>query len=104
MHLPLPPGVGDKEVLNVFQTDLTKVCEIFKPEFILLSAGFDMHEADPLGGMKVSNEGFVNMTKAIMSLAEKHCEGRLISLLEGGYSKEALTQAVPMHIKTLLDP
>jgi len=100
-HVPLPPGSGDVEVLKVLNNDLAEVREKFKPEFILISAGFDMYKSDPLGGLKVSQEGFVAMTKAVKVMADKYCEGKLISVLEGGYSVKALTEVVPAHVEAL---
>ena len=74
----------------------------FKPELIIISAGFDAHRDDPLGQMEVTTECFGKMTKLIQGAAEATCEGRLISILEGGYDYEALSESVLIHLRHLL--
>jgi acetoin utilization deacetylase AcuC-like enzyme len=66
----------------------------FKPDLILVSAGFDIHPADPLGGMRVSEQGFSGLTRVLMEIAEASCSGRLVLSLEGGYDPEVLAASV----------
>ena len=73
----------------------------FNPDFVLISAGFDAHKDDPLGKMNVTAAGFAEMTSIVREIAEKCCEGRLISVLEGGYNLDALADAVEAHISVL---
>ncbi len=74
----------------------------FKPDLIIISAGFDAHEDDPLGQMKISSDCYRKMTSMILKLAEEVCDGRLLSMLEGGYNHEALADAVFNHVDALL--
>ena len=74
----------------------------FKPEFLLISAGFDAHKDDPLGSIMLLEEDFAWLTQQLMSIANNYCEGRLISVLEGGYNLKALASCVAHHLKTLM--
>jgi acetoin utilization deacetylase AcuC-like enzyme len=94
VNAPLAAGAGDAEYLAVFQTLVAPLIESFRPELILVSAGFDTHESDPLGGMNVTEQGYEHMTQILMSLAEEHCSGRLVLTLEGGYNLVALRNSV----------
>lgn len=76
--------------------------ESFKPQAVILSAGFDAHRDDPLAGMNVSEAGFAAMTKMVMEATDSVCPGKLISLLEGGYDLEALASSVETHLGVLL--
>jgi acetoin utilization deacetylase AcuC-like enzyme len=76
--------------------------ETFRPEFVLVSAGFDAHQADPLGGLRVSTEGFAEATRIVRGIADRFSEGRLVSALEGGYDIEALAASTAIHLETLL--
>jgi acetoin utilization deacetylase AcuC-like enzyme len=96
-----PAGYGDKEYLRIFETEIAPAVERFGPDFILISAGFDAHRDDPLANMKVTEEGFAGMTEVATTLAAKCCNGRLVSLLEGGYNLEALARSVETHLRKL---
>ncbi len=98
---PLPAGSGDTELLAVFEHDLSLAVSDFRPDFILISAGFDAHRDDPLASLEVTDEGFAEMTKIVCSLADTHCEGRIISFLEGGYNLDALARSVERHLGVL---
>lgn len=98
---PLPAGSGDTELLTVFEQDLQKAISNFQPDFILISAGFDAHCDDPLASLKVTDEGFEQMTKGVVALADIHCQGRIVSFLEGGYNLEALARSVERHLGVL---
>ncbi|PKN63527.1 MAG: histone deacetylase [Deltaproteobacteria bacterium HGW-Deltaproteobacteria-15] len=96
LNVPLPMGCGDGEYLAVFQKVLRPVALEFKPELILVSAGFDIYEGDPLGGMRVTTRGFAALTRSIMEMAQGCCNGRVVLTLEGGYNVEGLAESVKM--------
>jgi len=101
VNVPVSKGGGDKEYLKAFEEILKPRALAFKPDFILVSAGFDACQDDPLGGMKVTAEGYAAMTRIIKEIAEKCCNGRLVSLLEGGYSLRGLADSTEKHISVL---
>jgi acetoin utilization deacetylase AcuC-like enzyme len=90
VNLPIPAGWGDAEYFELFQTVIDPICRQFEPEFVLISAGFDAHIRDPLGGMAVTEEGFELMTRILLRVARDHARGRCAALLEGGYDLEGL--------------
>ena len=79
-----------------------KAIDEFAPELILISAGFDAHQEDNLGHVRLVEDDYVWITKALRTLADRHCQGRLVSLLEGGYALSALGRSVVAHVKALL--
>jgi acetoin utilization deacetylase AcuC-like enzyme len=101
LNCPLSSGAGDREILSIFQKELVATVTAFKPDFILLSAGFDAHREDPLASLEVTDTGFQEMTKIVKSLAQTECQGRLVSCLEGGYHLAALARSVKMHLEVL---
>lgn len=103
INVPLARGAGDEEYLRAFNDVLKPAALRFKPDFILISAGFDAHEKDPLGGMLVSAGGYARMTEVVKAIAAACCHGRIVSVLEGGYSQEGLAESVEYHLKTLMD-
>jgi acetoin utilization deacetylase AcuC-like enzyme len=100
VNAPLRGGCGDREYQQVYSKMLPPVADVFKPDFILISAGFDAHEDDPLASMRLTDEGFAWLTRLVVELAQKHCGGRLISMLEGGYGQALGTSAIT-HLKVL---
>jgi acetoin utilization deacetylase AcuC-like enzyme len=94
VNVPLAAGAGDTEYVTVFQSLVIPILESYRPDLILVSAGFDAHESDPLGGMNVTEGGYEQMIQILMSLAEDCCEGRLVLTLEGGYNLAALRNSV----------
>jgi acetoin utilization deacetylase AcuC-like enzyme len=90
INVPLPAGCADMEYLQVFQDVVVRAAEKFRPEWVLVSAGFDPHERDPLGGMEVTEEGFGAMARTLIELARKFADGRIAFLLEGGYDLAGL--------------
>lgn len=90
VNVPLAPGKTDEDYLFIFQKILSPITTAFKPEFILVSAGFDISQNDPLGGMLVSEEGFGAMAWELVSLARELCQDRLLFTLEGGYDLQGL--------------
>jgi acetoin utilization deacetylase AcuC-like enzyme len=93
VNLPLPAGCGDAEYLELFQTVVDPICRQFEPEFVLISAGFDAHARDPLGGMTVTEEGFGLMARMLLQVARDHAQGRCAAILEGGYDLEGLQRS-----------
>jgi acetoin utilization deacetylase AcuC-like enzyme len=101
LNFPLPAGTGDAAYQTLFRSKLLPALEAFKPDFLILSAGFDAHRADPLAGMALSADGFSELSKQVRGFAESACEGRLLSVLEGGYNLDALADSVMAHISVL---
>ena len=101
-NIPLPAGTTSEEYLNAYEFVLKKIKE-FKPEFILLSAGFDAHKDDPLAQFQLTSKDFYNLTKRTLSLAKLHCEGKVVSILEGGYDLNALQESTEMHVNALIE-
>lgn len=100
-NVPLSPGKGDLEYVGLFDTTLKPIVDAFRPDFILISAGFDAHRDDPLANMRVTETGFTEMTRLILQWANLYCQGRIVSCLEGGYNLEALARSVRDHVKAL---
>ena len=96
------PGQGDDEYRRKVMRDLVPAFDEFRPEVILVSAGFDAHAADDMSSVDLSTEGFSWMMEVILRLADRHAGGRLISVLEGGYSIELLPELVGNHVRILL--
>lgn len=94
INVPLRAGAGDQELLDAFQSILVPAARDFDPDLVLLSAGFDAHFLDPIGGMKVTTEGFVALLKIIETIAKESCAGSLALILEGGYDPQALAEVV----------
>jgi acetoin utilization deacetylase AcuC-like enzyme len=94
VNLPLPAGCGDGDYLLLFEKILKPIAGEFAPHIVLVSAGFDIHAADPMGAMAVSTQGFAGLTRSIMEIAESTCDGRLVMSLEGGYDLASLRDSV----------
>ena len=101
-NIPLPAGTTSEEYLNAYEFVIKKLKE-FKPEFILFSAGFDAHENDPLAQFQLKSKDFYELTKRTLSLAKSCCNGKVVSILEGGYDLNALKESVDYHVKSLLE-
>ena len=102
-NLPLPFGISRLEYRAAFQHAVEKAADTIKPDFILLSAGFDSHVRDPIGSLGLESEDFVDMTRVLLAVADTHAQGRLVSCLEGGYNLDALAESAAAHLTTLLD-
>ena len=102
INVPLPAGSGDEDYLRAFEEKLKPAALAFSPDFVLICAGFDAHKDDPLGGMRVTTQGFAELTQLVKEIAEKSCKGRLVSVLEGGYHLEGLAASVEAHIRVLM--
>jgi len=103
LNVPLPAGCGDAEYGLLFDTVLEPALLAFKPEIILVSAGFDAHERDPLGGMNVTTRGFGLFAERLCAVADHTCEGRIVLALEGGYDLDALAESVAETVRVLAD-
>ena len=102
LNIPLPAGTTSEEYLNAYEFVLNKIKE-FKPEFILLSAGFDAHKDDPLAQLQLESKDFYSITKRTLELSKQYCDGKVVSILEGGYDLQALQESTEMHVKALLE-
>jgi acetoin utilization deacetylase AcuC-like enzyme len=102
LNIPLPAGTTSEEYLNAYEFVLKRIRE-FKPEFILLSAGFDAHKDDPLAQFQLKSEDFYKITKRTLELSKLYCSGKIVSILEGGYDLNALKESTAMHVKALLE-
>ena len=100
-NFPMEAGRGDAAYLRAVEDVLVKIIDDYRPNAILLSAGFDAHVRDSIGGMQVSEHAFGEITRRIVEAAERHCEGRILSLLEGGYDPEGLAASVAEHLTAM---
>ncbi|HYM59420.1 MAG TPA: histone deacetylase [Thermoanaerobaculia bacterium] len=100
-NIPLEAGAGDARHLRAVEDEIVRIIDDYKPNAILLSSGFDGHRRDPLGGMRVSEQAYGEITKRIVECAGRHCGGRILSLLEGGYDMEGLAASVAEHVTAL---
>ena len=94
VNVPLSPGKTDEDYLFIYKNILGPIAAAYKPEFVLVSAGFDIYGGDPLGGMLISGEGFGALAAALLSIAGEQAQGRILFTLEGGYSLEGLADGV----------
>lgn len=101
LNVPLESGEGDAALLRATEQQVLRAIDEFRPQAILLSAGFDAHRRDPLGGMSVTEKGFGELTQRIVEAADRWCDGRILSLLEGGYDPEGLAASVQEHLSAL---
>jgi len=102
VNAPFPRGFGDAEHVHVYNAILKPIALEFQPEFILVSAGFDPFVKDPLGGMKVTGDGFGALAAIVQDIAGQTCDGKVLITLEGGYNPEGLRDGVRSVLKTLL--
>jgi acetoin utilization deacetylase AcuC-like enzyme len=102
INVPLRAGASDADIVNAWEKFLLPKVKEFKPDFTLISAGFDSGKDDLLGTFAVSDEGFARLTELSMEIAETYCNGRLVSVLEGGYNLKRLPNAAAAHIRALL--
>ncbi len=102
INVPMEPGEGDEEYRAVFHKSLIPAADHFRPEFVIISAGFDAHEDDPLANMGLTEGGYAELTRIVAHIARRHAAGRILSSLEGGYHLPALATSVDAHISELL--
>ena len=101
LNVPLPDGTGSKAFRDVMERVVLPRVDAFSPQLLIISAGFDAHEADPLAGMNLTTEDFGWVTEKLCDLADKHCTGRVVSSLEGGYDLAALGASAAAHVTVL---
>ena len=100
-NIPLVSGTSSASYQKIFQEKIIEQLEIQQPDFLIISAGFDAHKDDPLANINLSNEDFVILTKKLKIIADKYCNGKILSMLEGGYDISALENAMIGHISEL---
>jgi acetoin utilization deacetylase AcuC-like enzyme len=98
INIPFDPGAEDIDYLRVIDSRVVPELEEFRPQVLLISAGFDAHQDDPLADINLSDDGFEQMTRALVAVADRYCDGRVISLLEGGYNLRVLGRCVVRHL------
>jgi len=101
VNFPQDAGTSDTDFINIFEKELIPLIEGFKPDMIMISAGFDAHESDPLTSLNISTKGFEHLTRIVKDAAEEVCNGKIVSVLEGGYNLKALAESVYSHIAVL---
>ena len=101
-NIPLPAGTTSEEYLNAYEFVLNRLKE-FQPEFILLSAGFDAHKNDPLAQFQLESKDFYTLTKRTLELSKLFCDGKVVSILEGGYDLLALQESTQKHVQALIE-
>jgi acetoin utilization deacetylase AcuC-like enzyme len=94
INMPVPAGLGDDDYVHALRSILVPVADAFRPNLVLVSAGFDAHDADPLANMRLSESGYAEMTRIVKQVADRHAEGRVVFLLEGGYDLEAMPRSL----------
>ena len=102
VNAPLAAGNGGPEFRAAFERTILPQLERFKPEFVIVSAGFDAHARDPLANLNLLENDYAWVTERLMELADKHAKGRLVSTLEGGYDLQGLSNSVAFHVRTLM--
>lgn len=101
LNVPLLDGAGSKAFRDAMERLVLPAVDAFKPELLLISAGFDAHADDPLAGMRLVEDDFAWVTEQLCDLADQHCQGRVVSTLEGGYDLEALAASTAVHVQVL---
>jgi len=102
LNIPLEAGTTSEVYLNAYENVLTKIKQ-FKPEFLLFSAGFDAHDDDPLAQIRLSTEDFYKITKRTLEYSKSFCNGKVVSILEGGYDLKALQSSTKRHVDALIE-
>ncbi|MGQ3047175.1 MAG: histone deacetylase family protein [Niveispirillum sp.] len=98
----LPPMAGSPEFRHAIQSTLIPALDAFRPDLVMISAGFDAHMRDPVGGLDLTEDDFVWVTQKLIEVADRHAKGRIVSVLEGGYDLRALANSTAAHVKTLM--
>jgi acetoin utilization deacetylase AcuC-like enzyme len=102
MNCPFRPGAGRAEIVGAFRRKLELAAAAFKPDFVIVSAGFDSRRGDPLGRFQLKDDDFAELTSVLMDIADRWSHGRLLSVLEGGYYLPGLGRAATAHVSTLM--
>ena len=103
LNYPLPAGTGDNELVPLFENSIRTEISNYRPDLILVSAGFDGHRLDPVGGFMVTGDGYRRIAESLRAVADELCEGRLVSLFEGGYDPQGNVDAIENYIRGLTD-
>ncbi|MFH0909602.1 MAG: histone deacetylase [bacterium] len=101
LNCPVPPGAGREDILGAFEHELLPAMQRFEPDLVLISAGFDSRVGDPLGALMLTDHDFADLTSLMLDVAGKYADGRLISVLEGGYDLGGLASAAAAHVQAL---
>jgi len=101
LNLPLPPGTGHAEYLQIFSKNVLPAIKKYNPDLIMVSCGFDAHESDPLANLRLTDKTFAELTRLTLEAAQYTTTGKLISVLEGGYNLDTLPQLVKIHLACL---
>ncbi|MEX1139850.1 MAG: histone deacetylase [Bacteroidota bacterium] len=102
LNCPMKAGAGERDYLDAFQERIVPAAESFQPQLLVLSAGFDAHKDDPLAGINLEEGSFEKMTRIVKKVADDHCDGKIVSVLEGGYDLEALAGSAEKHLGMLV--
>jgi acetoin utilization deacetylase AcuC-like enzyme len=103
VNVPLRRGAVNGTFIAAFRKILEPIADAFKPELILVSAGFDTYYPDPLGGMRVTPEGFAAMARVLLNIADQCCQGRVVAVLEGGYNPVGLARSTKATLEEMFD-
>jgi acetoin utilization deacetylase AcuC-like enzyme len=104
INVGLTRNATDGDIIAAWNSHLIPAADKFKPDFVLISAGFDGRKGDPLGDFAITDDGFAKLTEMAMGIAKKYCNNRLVSILEGGYNTQGLALSVAAHLEKLLEP
>ena len=103
INVPLVAGAGDDTIVTAFRERLRPAAAAFRPQFVLISAGFDAHQGDPLAHLQVTEAGYAALTRIVKTIADQHAGGRIVSVLEGGYYLDGLARSVEAHLRVLAE-
>ena len=103
LNCPMRVGSGEKEYIDAFTKNILPALDIYKPQLLIISAGFDAHKDDPLANINLTEQSFEKLTTMLCGIADKYCGARLVSVLEGGYNLQALARSVEAHVKIMCD-
>ncbi|WP_119420671.1 histone deacetylase family protein [Desertibaculum subflavum] len=103
LNVPLPPGAGSDAFRHAIERDIVPALDAFRPELVMISAGFDAHRADPLASLGLTEADFAFATTALCDVARRHAGGKVVSTLEGGYNLVALAASAAAHVKALME-
>jgi acetoin utilization deacetylase AcuC-like enzyme len=102
VNVPLAPGSGSAEFRAAWGDRILPALDLFAPELLIVSAGFDAHRRDPLAQLNVETADFAWLTEELLAIADRHAQGRIVSALEGGYDLEALAESAVAHVRALM--
>jgi len=103
VNLPITFGTPRHEYREQFISELEKFADKIRPQLVLVSAGFDTHRLDPIGNLGLESEDYAPLTRAVLDVADTHAQGRVVSVLEGGYNPDALAESIEVHLSAMLD-